>query len=50
MWIQSHVGVMSSEQADRLAGEAVQGDTEFVAPVRPSDFRPLSRVRMLDGW
>jgi hypothetical protein len=25
-----------------LAGEAVQGGTEFAAPVRPSDFRPLS--------
>jgi hypothetical protein len=25
-------------------------DTEFAAPVRPSEFRPLSRVRMLDGW
>jgi hypothetical protein len=52
MWIPSHVaiGMMGNERADRWAGEAVQGDTEFAAPVRPSDFRPLSRVRMLDSW
>jgi hypothetical protein len=50
MWIPSHVCVMVNERADRLIGEAVQGDTEFAAPVHPSDFRPLSRVRMLDGW
>jgi hypothetical protein len=30
-----HVGVMGNE---RLVGEAVWGDTEFAAPVRPSDF------------
>jgi hypothetical protein len=50
MWIPFHVGVMGNEQADSLACEAVQGDTEFAAHVRPSDFRPLSRVRMLDSW
>jgi hypothetical protein len=50
MWIPSHVGVMSNERADRLAGEAAHGGTEFATPVRPSDFRPLSRSRMLDGW
>jgi hypothetical protein len=50
MWIPSHVGVMGNERADRLAGEAVQGGTEFAAPVRPSDFQPLSRARLLDGW
>jgi ribonuclease HI len=38
MWIPSHVSVMGNELADRLAGEAVQGATEFIAPVRPSDF------------
>jgi hypothetical protein len=48
--IPSHVGVMGNERSERLAGEVVQGDTEFAAPVRPSDFRPLSRVRMLDSW
>jgi hypothetical protein len=40
---------MSSERANHLAGEAVQGDTEFAAPVRPSDFRLVLRVRMLNG-
>jgi hypothetical protein len=50
MWIPSHIGAMGNERANCLAGGAVQGDTEFAAPVQPSDFRPLSRVRMLDGW
>jgi hypothetical protein len=50
MWIPSHVGVMSNERANRLAGEVARGGTEFAAPVRPSDFRPLSVVGMLDGW
>jgi hypothetical protein len=38
MWIPSHVGVMGNEQAD---SEAIQGDTEFTAPVCPSAFRPF---------
>jgi hypothetical protein len=46
----SPVGVMGNERADRLAGKAVQGDIEFAAPVRPSDFRPPSRVRILESW
>jgi hypothetical protein len=50
MWIPFHVGVMGNKQWDRLAGEAVQGDMKFAARVRLSDFRTLSRVRMLDGW
>jgi hypothetical protein len=29
------VGVMRNERVDRLAGEAVQGDTVFTAPDRP---------------
>jgi hypothetical protein len=36
---------MGNKRADRLASEEVQGNTEFAAPVRPSDFRPLPRVR-----
>jgi hypothetical protein len=36
-----------NERADRLAGEAVQGDTDFAAPVRP--LSRASRVRMLHG-
>jgi hypothetical protein len=48
MWIPSNLGVMGNKRSDHLAGEAVQGDTEFAPPVRPSDLRPLSRVRMLD--
>jgi hypothetical protein len=50
MWIPSYVVVMGNERADRLAGQAVQGDMEFAVPVRPSDLRPLSRVRKLDSW
>jgi hypothetical protein len=50
MWIPSYVGVMNNLRADRLAGEAVHGETEFAAPVRLSDFQILSGVRMLDGW
>jgi hypothetical protein len=46
MCIPSHVGVMGNERTDRLAGKAVQGDTEFAAPIRPTDFPPLSRVRV----
>jgi ribonuclease HI len=34
MWIPCHVlGVIGNERAARLAGEAVQGDTKFAAPV-----------------
>jgi hypothetical protein len=33
MWIPYHVGVMGNERAVRLGGQAVQGDTEFAAPV-----------------
>jgi hypothetical protein len=41
---------MGNERADRLAGEAARDGTEFAAPVRPFDFRFLSKARMLDGW
>jgi hypothetical protein len=33
MWIPSDLVVMGNERADRLAGEAVQGDVEFAAAV-----------------
>jgi hypothetical protein len=55
VWDSNYVDSVScrcdgNERMNRLASEAVQGDTEFVAFVWPSDFRPLSRVRMLDSW
>jgi hypothetical protein len=43
-------GQRTSGSFGHMATETVQGDTEFAIPVQPSDFRPLSRVRMLDGW
>jgi hypothetical protein len=50
MWIPSHVGVSGNERADQLAGDAVENGIEWNAPVRPSDFLPLSRARLLEGW
>jgi hypothetical protein len=43
MWIPSHVGVRANERDD------VENGMEWHAPVRPSDFFPLSRVRLLEG-
>jgi hypothetical protein len=42
--------VRGNERADKLAGDAVENAIEWHAPVRPSDFLPLSRVRLLKGW
>jgi hypothetical protein len=50
MWISSHVAVGGNKRADELAGDAVENDMEWNAPVRPSDFLPLSRVKLLEGW
>jgi hypothetical protein len=50
MWIPSHVGERGNERADQLAGDAVENDIEWHAPVCPSDFLNLSRVRLLEGW
>jgi hypothetical protein len=54
MWISSLVGVWCNERTDQLAGVAVKNGIEWHAPVRPSDFLPLFRVRLLEykrsGW
>jgi hypothetical protein len=49
MWIPS-CGLRGNEQADHLGGDAMEKSIEWHAPVRPSDFLPLSRVRLLEGW
>jgi hypothetical protein len=36
------IPVRSNERADQLAGDAVENGIEWHAPVRPSDFLPLS--------
>jgi hypothetical protein len=36
------VAVRGNEQADQLAGDAVEHGIEWHAPVCPSDFLPLS--------
>jgi hypothetical protein len=43
-WIEGH------ERADQLASNAVENGKEWHAPVRPFEFLPLSRVRLLEGW
>jgi hypothetical protein len=50
MWIPSHVGVRGNKRADQLICDAVENGIEWHAPVCPSDFLPLSRVRLLEGW
>jgi hypothetical protein len=47
MWIPSHVVVRGNDQ---LAGHAVENCIEWHAPVRSSDFLPLSRIKLLEGW
>jgi hypothetical protein len=44
------VEVMGNEQADQLADDAVENGIEWYAPVRPSDFFLLSRLRLLEAW
>jgi hypothetical protein len=39
-----------NKRAYQLAGDAVENSIEWDAPVHPSDFLPLSRVRLLEGW
>jgi hypothetical protein len=43
-------GVKGNKQADQLAGIAVKNDMEWHAPVRPSNFLPLCRAKLLKGW
>jgi hypothetical protein len=50
MRIPSHVGVRGNERTDQLAGDAVENGIEWHSPVRPSNFLPLSRIRLLEGW
>jgi hypothetical protein len=50
MWIPSNSGVRVDERADQMAGDAVENDIEWNATVRLSDFLPLSKVRLLEGW
>jgi hypothetical protein len=44
------VGVRGNERADHLAEDAVENGIEWHATLRPSDFLPLSRVRLLESW
>jgi hypothetical protein len=44
------VGIRGNERTDQLAGNAVENDIEWHAPVRSFDFFPLSRIRLLKGW
>jgi hypothetical protein len=48
MSIPSHVRVRDNERADQLTGDAVEN--KWHAPVQTSDFLPLSRARLLEGW
>jgi hypothetical protein len=50
MWISSHVGIRGNERADQLADDAVKNDLEWHPPVRPSEYLPLSRIMLLEGW
>jgi hypothetical protein len=50
IWIPSHVGIRVNKRADQLAGDTVENGIEWHAPVRPSDFLPLPRVRLLECW
>jgi hypothetical protein len=50
MWIPSLVGVRGNERTDQLEGDALENGIEWHAPVWPSDFLPLSRVWLLEGW
>jgi predicted peroxiredoxin len=43
------VGLRGNERAEQLAGDAMENGIECYAPVRPSVFLPLSRVRLLEG-
>jgi hypothetical protein len=48
MWIPSHVEVMGNERPGHMACDAVKNRIVWFEPVRPSDFLPLSKVRLLN--
>jgi hypothetical protein len=50
MWILSHVRVKSKKRADQLEGDAMENSMEWHAPDRPSDFFPLSTLKIIYRW
>jgi hypothetical protein len=48
--VAEHVGVKRNERADQLAVDAVENGMEWHAPICPSDFLHLSRIRLLEDW